>query len=67
MLQLQIDFGRTTEVTAVATQGHPKEDKWMTEYVLEYSLGKQWLTYQESGRDKVLTSQLFGSAPNKNK
>lgn len=64
MLQLQIDFGRTTEVTAVATQGHPKEYKWMAEYVLQFSLGKQWLTYQESGRDKVLTTKLFGSAPN---
>ncbi|XP_068694975.1 sushi, von Willebrand factor type A, EGF and pentraxin domain-containing protein 1-like isoform X1 [Montipora foliosa] len=49
----QIDFGRLVEVTAVATQGHPKEHKWVVTYVLRYSLGKHWHTYQESGRDKV--------------
>ena len=49
----QIDFGRLVEVTAVATQGHPKEHKWIVTYVLRYSLGKHWHTYQESGRDKV--------------
>jgi len=49
----QIDFGRTVEVTAIATQGHPREHKWVLSYVLKFSLGKHWLTYQESGRVKV--------------
>ncbi|XP_015755016.1 PREDICTED: sushi, von Willebrand factor type A, EGF and pentraxin domain-containing protein 1-like isoform X3 [Acropora digitifera] len=49
----QIDFGHLAEVTAVATQGHPKEHKWVLTYVLKYSLGKHWHTYQESGIDKV--------------
>ena len=49
----QIDFGRTMQVTAVATQGHPREQKWVLKYVLKYLLGKNWLTYQESGQDKV--------------
>lgn len=49
----QIDFGRLAEVTAVATQGHPKEYKWVLTYVLKYALGKHWHTYQESGIDKV--------------
>ncbi|KAJ7383495.1 hypothetical protein OS493_027659 [Desmophyllum pertusum] len=48
----QIDFGRTMEVTAVATQGHPREQKWVLKYILRYSLGKHWLAYQESGREK---------------
>ncbi len=47
------------EVTAVATQGHPREQKWVLQYVLKYSLGKNWLTYQESGRDKVWKSNLY--------
>ena len=41
------------QVTAVATQGHPVEHKWLLSYMLRYSLGKYWLTYQESGHDKV--------------
>lgn len=49
----QIDFGHLAEVTAVATQGHPKEYKWVLTYVLKYALGKHWHTYQESGIDKV--------------
>jgi len=55
-ISFQIDFGRTMEVTAVATQGHPREQKWVLKYVLKYLLGKNWLTYQESGRDKVKKS-----------
>ncbi|KAL9989269.1 hypothetical protein ACROYT_G003802 [Oculina patagonica] len=57
----QIDFGRTMEVTAVATQGHPRERKWVLQYVLKYSLGKNWLTYQESGRDKVFKGNRDGN------
>lgn len=58
----QIDFGRTVEVTSVATQGHPREDKWMQRYVLRYSLGKNWFTYQESRRDKVFNGNKDGSS-----
>ncbi|XP_020615812.1 CUB and sushi domain-containing protein 3-like isoform X2 [Orbicella faveolata] len=57
----QIDFGRTMEVTAVATQGHPREQKWVLKYVLKYLLGKNWLTYQESGRDKVFRGNRDGN------
>lgn len=55
---LQIDFGRTVEVTSVATQGHPREEKWIQRYILRYSLGKNWFTYQASGRDKVIQHLL---------
>jgi len=58
----QIDFGRTMEVTAVATQGHPREQKWVLKYVLKYLLGKNWLTYQEAGRDKVFRGNRDGNS-----
>ena len=58
----QIDFGRTMEVTAIATQGHPREHKWVLSYVLKFSLGKHWLTYQESGRVKVRNSNSITEA-----
>lgn len=56
----QIDFGRTVEVTSVATQGHPREEKWIQRYILRYSLGKNWFTYQASGRDKVFKGNRDG-------
>ncbi|EDO30172.1 predicted protein, partial [Nematostella vectensis] len=47
---LQVDLGRFTWVTHVATQGRPKETgymQWVTVYTVEYSLtGEQWQSYQ---------------------
>lgn len=49
------------QVTAVATQGHPREQKWVLKYVVKYLLGKNWLTYQESGQDKVFRGNRDGN------
>ncbi|EDO31434.1 predicted protein [Nematostella vectensis] len=44
---LQVDLGRVTWITHVATQGRPIEHaQWVTEYSVEYSLtGEQWQSY----------------------
>ncbi|EDO33782.1 predicted protein, partial [Nematostella vectensis] len=57
---LQVDLGRVTWVTHVATQGIPKETgymQWVIEYTVEYSLtGEQWQSYQDvNGVIKVFT------------
>ncbi|XP_048590442.1 lactadherin-like [Nematostella vectensis] len=48
---LQVDLGRVTWVTHVATQGRPKGSsyiQWVTEYTVEYSLtGDQWQSYPD--------------------
>ncbi|XP_048576157.1 lactadherin-like [Nematostella vectensis] len=46
---LQVDLGRVTWVTHVATQGRPTSNsQWVTEYTVEYSLrGDQWQSYQD--------------------
>ncbi|XP_031574613.1 uncharacterized protein LOC116308348 isoform X2 [Actinia tenebrosa] len=33
---IQVDFGRSTRVTAVATQGRQDSDQWVTRYTLSY-------------------------------
>ncbi|EDO38983.1 predicted protein, partial [Nematostella vectensis] len=45
---LQVDLGRVTWVTHVATQGRPYYTQGVTEYTVEYSLtGDQWQSYQD--------------------
>ncbi|XP_048590450.1 lactadherin [Nematostella vectensis] len=46
---LQVDVGRVTWITHVATQGRPQNNRqWVTEYSVEYSLtGDQWQSYQD--------------------
>ncbi|EDO33213.1 predicted protein, partial [Nematostella vectensis] len=45
---LQVDMGRVTWVTHVATQGRPDYGNWVTEYTVEYSLtGDQLQSYQD--------------------
>ena len=55
---LQIDFPRRMEISAVLTQGHRTEYQWLYKYKLRYSLGAQWLTYKESGKEKVRRARL---------
>jgi hypothetical protein len=52
---LQIDLGRVTTVTMVATQGRPVGfPQWVTSYAIDYSTdGSLWLHYRENGEDKV--------------
>ena len=61
---LQIDFRRTTEIVAVATQGHPNEYKGVYKYKLKYSFGNQWLTYKESRKEKVFKEKWPYQADN---
>ncbi|EDO46702.1 predicted protein, partial [Nematostella vectensis] len=46
---LQVDLGRVTWITHVATQGRPHGYyQWVTEYTVEYSLTRnQWQSYQD--------------------
>ena len=53
MKYLQVDFADSTEVRGMATQGHPKEYKFMYKYTIDYSLGHEWITYTENGARKV--------------
>lgn len=51
---LEVDFGSSIkEITAVATQGHPKEYKWMNKYELRYALGARWFAYKINNKLKV--------------
>ncbi|CAH1239872.1 TLL2 [Branchiostoma lanceolatum] len=51
---LQIDLGRTKQITGVATQGRDKYFEHVKSYSLTYSLdGRIWREYKESGRAKV--------------
>jgi hypothetical protein len=50
---LQVDFGSMMEVTAIATQGHPEEFKWVHKYHLKYALGAHWFDYHVNDKLKV--------------
>ena len=51
----QVDFGKVTFVTSVATQGASyKSNKWIRTYSISYSNnGTTWLDYYENGSIKV--------------
>jgi hypothetical protein len=45
---LQIHFVREANISAIAIQGHPNMDGWVTEYKLDFSLdGITWQSYAE--------------------
>ena len=53
---LQIDLLYGFVICAVATQGNPSADHWITKYKLRLALidlANNWLTYQENSVDKV--------------
>ncbi|EDO46426.1 predicted protein [Nematostella vectensis] len=51
---IQIDLGRVTTVTKVATQGNSNHDEWMTSYKIGYSSYRStWQIYHEGGQEKV--------------
>lgn len=43
---LQIDLGKTTKVTRIATRGRDNVDWWVTKYTLSYSNGGQFQPYK---------------------
>ena len=47
---LQIDLGRTYQVTAIATQGGAGLDKWVKQYKIGFYAGATPLIYRESGQ-----------------
>lgn len=44
---LQIDLGKTTKVTRIATRGRDNVDWWVTKYALSYSNGGQFQPYKD--------------------
>ena len=51
---LQVDFGKKTIVTGVATQGACTENQWVKSYVIWYSDdAANWKYYNEGGAKKV--------------
>ncbi|XP_032239858.1 lactadherin [Nematostella vectensis] len=51
---IQIDLGRLTTVTKVATQGHDHWDEWVMSYKIAYSSElSTWQVYRERGQGKV--------------
>ena len=45
---LQIDFGDETNVSAVAIQGHPEKEFWVSKYSLSFSMdAKIWEDHSE--------------------
>ncbi|XP_031560186.1 EGF-like repeat and discoidin I-like domain-containing protein 3 [Actinia tenebrosa] len=50
---LQVDFGRATKVTGIATQGRPNAHQWITRYTLSFSQdGTVWTQYKEQSSVK---------------
>ena len=46
----QVDLLKTTNVSAVATQGDILDGNWVTEYALNYSCdGAKWFSYTHQG------------------
>ena len=43
---LQIDLGKTTKVTRIATQGREDDNWWVTKYTLTYSDGGRFKSYK---------------------
>ncbi len=62
---LQVDFGKKTIVTGVATQGSCVENQWVKSYVIWYiDDAANWKYYNEGGAKKVGASLgLFTTAP----
>ena len=51
---LQIDLGRGTTVTKVATQGRQDHNQWVTSYAISYSPVKSnWVYVMTHGKKKV--------------
>lgn len=51
---IQIDLGRPTTVTKVATQGRQDYDQWVTSYAVSYSLvSPYWVYHMSHGNKKV--------------
>ncbi|XP_027051820.1 uncharacterized protein LOC113679072 [Pocillopora damicornis] len=62
---LQVNFGRETTVTKVATQGMYKHNNWITSYSLSYSVdGSHWAWYRLSdGHIKVFGGNIDRHTP----
>ena len=51
---LQVDLGKISKITAVATQGRQENSQWVKSYTLEYSLyGTAFVPYKENNAVKV--------------
>ena len=51
---VQVDFGKITRVTGVATQGRGDYPNWVTVYKIMYSNDRRvWKYYRENNEDKV--------------
>lgn len=67
---LQVDFNRTVEVCAVATQGDYDGNEWVTDFKLSFSSdGGNWTTYRDANDTEMVrcitllyyTRDTFGS------
>ena len=55
---LQIDFNRPYKLTAIATQGETRLNKWVKKYTIGFYAGATLLVYNESGSQKVRILRL---------
>ncbi|XP_065827925.1 EGF-like repeat and discoidin I-like domain-containing protein 3 isoform X2 [Oscarella lobularis] len=54
---VQVDFGKVTRVTGVATQGRGDYPNWVTAYKIMYSNDKRvWKYYRENNEDKEFSA-----------
>ncbi|XP_048587810.1 neurogenic locus notch homolog protein 1 [Nematostella vectensis] len=59
---LQIDLGRETTVTKVATQGNSNYDEWTESYKISYSTDlSTWKKYREGEQEKVFPGNTDGN------
>lgn len=57
---LQIDFGKTIEVCAVATQGDRNGNEWVTDFKISFSShGISWNPYKASNGAEVVSLDIF--------
>ena len=58
---LQIDLGRTFNVTSIASQGGRMDtgDKWVKQYKVAFYAGATRVMYSESGLEKVRNLRIY--------
>ncbi|KAL9989294.1 hypothetical protein ACROYT_G003828 [Oculina patagonica] len=64
---LQIDLGKNYKLTAIATQGGTRLNRWVKKYRISFKAGAKTVTYIESGSTKDIDGNKDASSPVKYK
>ena len=60
---IQINFTEETVITGIVTQGRPDDDRWVTKYLVKFSLdGHSWLNANSSDTETPRVCQIYFKA-----